>query len=98
MTKPNRGPTGAQQARMAKVIHRLPEVSPGLAMPDPSVPCRRATLETALQPFLGGQPAVFSYPLGVPRRTPMGPTQRYLALWHKLICLILFVEFINRSN
>jgi hypothetical protein len=38
---------------MVKGIHILPRVSPGPALPDPSMPCRRVTAETALWPFQG---------------------------------------------
>jgi hypothetical protein len=38
-------------------------------MPYPSTPCGRATPETALQPFQGGQPAAVFYSFGHP--TPM---------------------------
>jgi hypothetical protein len=44
---------GWNQARMARGIHGLPKVSPGPAMPNPPMPCGRATPETALWPFLG---------------------------------------------
>jgi hypothetical protein len=40
------------QARMARGVHRLLKVLPRLAMPDPSRPCGRDTIETASQPFL----------------------------------------------
>jgi hypothetical protein len=36
---------------MARGVRGLPKVSPGPAMPYPSMPCRRATPETALRPF-----------------------------------------------
>jgi hypothetical protein len=39
--------------RMARGGHGLPKVSPGLTMPNPYTPCRRATPETALCPFQG---------------------------------------------
>jgi hypothetical protein len=54
---------------MARGIHRLPKVSTGPAMPDPSTPCGQATL----QPFQGWAAAVF-YPLGYPM--PYGPEAR----------------------
>jgi hypothetical protein len=41
------------QARMARGIHGLTKVSLGPALPYPSMPCRRATPETALWMFLG---------------------------------------------
>jgi hypothetical protein len=44
------GVNGWSQARGG---HGLPKVSPGLAMPYPSTPCRQATPETALRPFQG---------------------------------------------
>jgi hypothetical protein len=47
---------------MARGGHGLPKLSLGPTMPYPSMPCGRATPETALQPF---QVAVF-YPLGHP--------------------------------
>jgi hypothetical protein len=52
------------QARMGRGIHGLPKVSPELAMPNPSTPCRRATPKTA----------VF-YPLGYPM--PYGPASGF---------------------
>jgi hypothetical protein len=39
--------------------HGLPKVSPGSAMPHPSMPCRWATPETALPPLGGRSAAVF---------------------------------------
>jgi hypothetical protein len=39
--------------RMARGGHGLPKVSPGTAMPYPSMPWGRATPETALRPFQG---------------------------------------------
>jgi hypothetical protein len=49
--------------------HGLPKVSPGSAMPDPSMPCGRATRKIALQLFWGVlRPA--STLLDTPRRTP----------------------------
>jgi hypothetical protein len=51
---------------MASGGHGLPIVSPGLAMPDPSMPCGRATPGTALWPLQGGQPAAVFYPFGHP--------------------------------
>ena len=38
---------------MTRGGHGLPKVSPGPALPYPSTPCRRATPERALWPFLG---------------------------------------------
>jgi hypothetical protein len=35
------------QARIARGIHGLPRVSPRPSMPDPSMPCGRATPKTA---------------------------------------------------
>jgi hypothetical protein len=60
---------------MARGIHGLPKVSPRPAMPDPSMPCRRATPETALCPFWvwptrrTGSLRPSSIPLDTPRRT-----------------------------
>jgi hypothetical protein len=60
-----------------KGAHRLPNVSLGLAIPDPSTPCRQAILKTVLQLFRGsptcrvGGLRLFSTPLDTPRRTPM---------------------------
>jgi hypothetical protein len=45
--------------RMARGDHGLPKVSLGPIIPDPSMPCRRATPETALQPL---RPAAVFYP------------------------------------
>jgi hypothetical protein len=42
-----------EQGRMGRGIQGLPKVSSGPAIPDPSMPCRRATLETDLRPFQG---------------------------------------------
>jgi hypothetical protein len=42
-----------RQSRIAKGIHGLLKVSPGSYLPDPSMPCWRATPEMALQPFMG---------------------------------------------
>jgi len=44
---------GRRHGRTARGGHGLPKVSPGPAMPDPSMPCGRATPETALQQFRG---------------------------------------------
>jgi hypothetical protein len=38
---------------MARDGHELPKVLPRPAMPHPSMPCRQATHEKALQPFQG---------------------------------------------
>jgi hypothetical protein len=51
---------------MARGIHGLPKVSPGPAMPDPSMPCKWATPKTALRPYAGRWPAAVFYPLGYP--------------------------------
>jgi hypothetical protein len=67
------------QGRMVRGIHRLLKVSPVPAMPDPSTPCRWATLEMAITEMAvsgvahlqGGRPAAVFYPLGYP--TPYGP-------------------------
>jgi hypothetical protein len=42
-----------RQSRIVKGIHGLLKVSPGSALPDPSMPCGRATPKMALQPFKG---------------------------------------------
>jgi hypothetical protein len=56
------------QARTGRGIHGLPKVSYGPAMPDPYMPCGRATPQTPLRPFGGGlRPS--SSPLDTPRRT-----------------------------
>jgi hypothetical protein len=46
---------------MARGDHGLPKVSPGPAMPYPSMPYRQATPETALQPFMGWTPHAICY-------------------------------------
>jgi len=65
--------------RMARGDHGLPKVLLGPAMPYPSMPCRRATPETALwlygpfrddPPYTGGLRSSSS-PLDTPCRTPM---------------------------
>jgi hypothetical protein len=43
-----------QQARTGRGIHGLPKVSCGPTMPDPYMPCGRATPQMALRPFGGG--------------------------------------------
>jgi hypothetical protein len=66
-----------KHGRMARGDHGLPKVLHGPAMPYPSTPYRRATPETALQPFkgwpackagglVGRWPAAVSYPFGHP--------------------------------
>jgi hypothetical protein len=66
-----------RHGHMARGGHRLPKFSPRPAMPFPSTPCGRATLETALQLFQGlpackaGGLRPSSTPLDTPRRTPM---------------------------
>jgi hypothetical protein len=61
------------QARMARGFYRLPKVSPGPAMANPSMSCGWATPETALQPFWGwptrraGSLRPSSTPLDTPR-------------------------------
>jgi hypothetical protein len=42
-----------RHGRMASGGHGLPKVSPGPAMPDSSMPCGRATSETALRQGVG---------------------------------------------
>jgi hypothetical protein len=44
----------SRQALMASGTLGLPKFSPGPAMPDPSMPCRRATPETGFVRFRGG--------------------------------------------
>jgi hypothetical protein len=53
---------------MARGGHGHPKISPGPAMPYPSMPCGRTTSETALQRGLpvGRWPAAFFYPSGHP--------------------------------
>jgi hypothetical protein len=60
---------------MVRGGYELPEISLGPAMPDPSMPCRQATPETASRLFLG-QPArragglrllAIFYPLDTPK-------------------------------
>jgi hypothetical protein len=41
------------QGRMGRSIHGLPKVSPGPAMPNPSMPCGRSTPKQALRLFWG---------------------------------------------
>jgi hypothetical protein len=60
----------SKHRRRARGGQGLPKVSLGLAMPYPSMPCRRATPVTALRPFQGRLAAVF-YLLGHPTRTSM---------------------------
>jgi hypothetical protein len=63
--------------RMARDGHGLFHVSPGPAMPNPSMPCGWATPETALQLFLGwpdrrtGGMRLCSTLLDTTRRTPL---------------------------
>jgi hypothetical protein len=67
----------AMHGRMAKGGHGLPKVSPGSALPYPSMPREWATPETAYRPFQGsparrvGGLRPSSFPLDAPRRTPM---------------------------
>jgi hypothetical protein len=42
-----------KHGRMARGGHGLAKVSPRLSMPDPSMPCGLATIETALRLFQG---------------------------------------------
>jgi hypothetical protein len=69
----NRPQRARCHGRMARGRHGLPKDSPGPAMPDPSMPCGRTTLEIALRPFLGWPAAQrpSSTLLDTPRRTPM---------------------------
>jgi hypothetical protein len=68
--------------RMEMDGHGLPKVSPGLALPYPSMPCGRTTPEVALRLFQGWpthrasglQPS--SIPLNTPRCMPMAMTQQ----------------------
>jgi hypothetical protein len=86
------------QARMERSIHGLPNVLPGLAMPDTFTPCRRATPEMALRPFwqwpacrAGGlQPSSTPLVLGYP--TPYGPR------WNRLLCKKLSVTLFRRQQ
>jgi hypothetical protein len=76
------------QGRMARGVHRLPKVSPGPAMPDPSTSCGRAIPETALHPFhrwsscRAGGLWPTSTPSDTPRTTPMGPGSFFNFLLH----------------
>jgi hypothetical protein len=72
------------QARTGRDIHGLPKVSCGPAMPDPYMPCVRATPQTALRPC-GGWPArragclrPSSFPLDTPSRTGLGKIEGIL--------------------
>jgi hypothetical protein len=71
--------TPAAHRRMERGGHGLPKVSLGPAMPDPSMPCWRATPETALRPFQGwparrtGGLRLSSTPMDTLCRTPMQP-------------------------
>jgi hypothetical protein len=66
---------------MARGGQGLPKVSSGLAMPDHSMPCGRATLETALRLFQAwpanreGGLQLSSTLLDTPRRMPMSVGQ-----------------------
>jgi hypothetical protein len=82
---------------MGRGDHGHPKVSSGLNMPDPSMPCRRATPETALWPFRGwptrrvGCLRMSSTLLDSPRRTPMvgggyQPSSLLLLLLLLLVC------------
>jgi hypothetical protein len=72
---------GKSHGRMARGGHELPKVSQGLVMPDPSMPCGRATAETALWPFQGwparrvGGLRPSTILLDTPLCTPMGDGQ-----------------------
>jgi hypothetical protein len=78
------------QRRTARGSRGLPRVSPGLAMPYPYMPCRRANPETTLRPFQGlpahraGSLRPSSIPLDTPRHTPLrmseDPRNRVTAL------------------
>jgi hypothetical protein len=81
---------------MARNGYGLPNVSLGPAMPDPSTPFGRATLETTLRPFQGwparraGGLGPSSTPLDTPRPTPLHPgfRRRMFEMMHYgLICL-----------
>jgi hypothetical protein len=66
----NRSSLNEIHGHMAKVGHGLPKESRGLAMPDPSMPCRWATPEKASGPFQWWphhrRPAAVFYPFGHP--------------------------------
>jgi hypothetical protein len=60
-----------EHGRMARAGKGLPKVSPGAAIPYPSMPCGWATFETVLQLFQrcppqGRWPAAVFYPFGQP--------------------------------
>jgi hypothetical protein len=63
------------QTRVARGIHGLPKVSPGPVMPDPPMPCGRATPGVACPQ--GGPPAAVFNPLGYP--TPYEPAGQRVA-------------------
>jgi len=71
LNKNEKSPKLIHQARMARGIHRLPKVSTGLAIPDPSGVARPQ----------GVQPAAISYPLGYP--TPYGPVIHHISQFVK---------------
>jgi hypothetical protein len=74
---PAGGQNDNRNGRMGRGGHGLPKVSPEPAMPDPSMPCGRATHETALWPFQEwpahrvGDLRPSSTSLDTPRCTPM---------------------------
>jgi hypothetical protein len=54
---------------MARGGHGLPEVPLGPAMPNPSMPCRRATIQTTVSEVArsqGGRPGAVFNPFGYP--------------------------------
>jgi hypothetical protein len=57
-----------KQGRISRGIHRLPRVSLGPTMPNPSKPCERPPLKQPYGRFRGGR---LSTPLDTPRRTPL---------------------------
>jgi hypothetical protein len=70
------------QVRMARGIQELPKVSPGPAMPDPSMQ--------------GGRPAAIFYPLGYP--TPYGLEVEDHPLWSQLSSFKDETERINLES
>jgi hypothetical protein len=75
------GSQNSSHGRMGKSGHGLPKVSPGPAMPYPSVPCVRPPLKQSPGHFRGGSTAGRTAcghllaPLDTPRRTPLNGSQ-----------------------